>query len=100
MSLPWWRKVAALVNRNARMVGSPGARGSGGRFFNLLWLEHLEDRTLPSTYQWVGGSSVNWNDPNNWSGGSAAFPNAQGDVAQFTGSYSTAQTVLVNQAIT
>src|SRR5262249_14354582 len=32
--------------------------------------------------------------------GAGSFPNAAGDIAQFTGTYSTAQTVVVNQAIT
>ena len=65
-------------------------------------LEVLEDRTLLSTFQWTGGSGVNWNDSGNWNlvSGAGTFPNAQGDVAQFTGSYSAAQAVAVNQAIT
>src|SRR5439155_18448492 len=71
--------------------------------FRHLWLEQLEDRTLPSTFKWVGGAAdANWTTAGNWNvvSGAGAFPNAAGDVAQFTGSYSSAQTAVVNQAIT
>jgi len=66
-----------------------------------LRVESLEDRTVPSTFQWVGGSGANWNTAANWAliSGSGSFPNAVDDVAQFTASYSGAQTALVNQAI-
>src|SRR5262249_31046374 len=92
----WWR---ALLKRNAKTAHT----ASGNlrpKFFRQMYFERLEDRTLPSTFQRVGTSSLNWNDPGNWTGGNGTFPNAQGDVAQFTGSYSAAQTVIVNQAIT
>ncbi len=66
-------------------------------------LQLLEDRTMPSVYQWTGASSVNWNDPGNWSliSGLGTFPNAVGDVARFTGTYAATQTTAsVNTAIT
>ena len=46
------------------------------RFFRQIWIEALEDRTLLSAYQWLGGSSANWNDPGNWTllSGSGTFP--------------------------
>ena len=86
MSLPWWRKLASAVRNNAHNT-ERHQRGRRRGFFRSLWVEHLEDRTLPSTYQWVGGSSANWNDPGNWNllSGAGTFPNAPGDVAQFTG---------------
>src|SRR5438045_2816386 len=98
MFLSSWRKLMKLVRRNDK-----ASRRKRGRFqcddqtFRWLWLELLEDRTLLSTFKWLGGSSANWNDSGNWSllSGSGAFPNAQGDVAQFTGTYSTAQTATV-----
>src|SRR5262245_10964201 len=98
MNLSWWRKS------HHRKVKAPltVSRRVLSRFFRCLLVEPLEDRTLPSTFQWVGGSSTNWNDAGNWNllSGSGTFPNAPGDVARFNASYSTAQTVTVNQAIT
>src|SRR5207302_4837421 len=100
MSLPWWRKLTAAVKRSARTLGRQ-AGGQRGRFFSQLWVERLEERIAPATYQWVGGNSLNWGDAGNWTGGNpGGVPNAQGDVAQFTGSYAAAQLVVLNQAIT
>ena len=100
MSLPWWRRLLALSKAGTGASGSRSGR-KRSRFFRQLRLEYLEDRTVLSTFQWTGASSTNWSDAGNWAGGPAGtFPNAQGDVAQFTGSYSAAQTVLVNQTIT
>ncbi|HEX3149406.1 MAG TPA: autotransporter-associated beta strand repeat-containing protein, partial [Gemmataceae bacterium] len=68
-----------------------------------LRVESLEDRTVPSTFQWTGaGGNANWNTAANWAlvTGSGSFPNAVDDVAQFNATYSGAQTALVNQAIT
>src|SRR5689334_2712872 len=94
----WWR---ALSKRNARFA-RPFSPKPRPKFFRHVYVERLEDRTLPSTFQWVGGSSANWNDAANWKllSGSGTFPNAKGDVAQFTASYSAAQGVTLNQTIT
>src|SRR5262249_24374581 len=70
---------------------------SRSRFFRYVGGELLEDRTLLSTFQWTGATSSSWNDPSNWGG--TGFPNAQGDVAQFTGTITGATAVTVNQAI-
>src|SRR3954451_19470790 len=95
MNLSWWRK--GLHHKVKAPMGV--SRNVLSKFFRHLWVEPLEDRTLPSTFQSLGtGANNNWANPNNWS--PTGFPNAPGDVAQFTGSYSAAQTVLVNQAIT
>ena len=41
-----------------------------------LWVENLESRLAPTTYNWSGGgSTANWSDPNNW-GGSTINPAA------------------------
>src|SRR6266850_871503 len=98
MILSWWRKLATKNNRTSKRALR---RTSRSRFFRQMWVEQLEDRTLLSTFQWIGGSSVNWNDAGNWTlvSGAGSFPNAQGDIAQFTASYSAAQLVTVNQAI-
>src|ERR1700733_8576312 len=98
--LPWLRRFGAFVGsihptRRARYRSKFFA-------FNSLLLEGLEDRVVPSPSPRLGASSLNWNDPHNWSliSGSGTFPNAQGDVAEFTGTFGAAQTVVVNQAIT
>src|SRR5438034_10266783 len=99
MILSWWRKLANKTNRSSKRALHSASRS---RFFRRMWVEQLEDRTLLATFQWIGGSSVNWNDAGNWTlaSGSGSFPNAQGDIAKFTASYSTAQSITVNQAIT
>src|SRR5947209_6491607 len=99
MLLSWWRQ---LVKRQARHSDSRSRLTNHSRFFRRVWLEQLEDRTLLSTYQWTGAASANWTDPGNWNlvSGAGSFPNAQGDVAQFIGSYSGPQTVTINAAIT
>ena len=46
----------------------------------LAALDHLEDRTVPSTIQWSGGptgTGTNWLEPTNWVGG--AVPGANDD---------------------
>src|SRR5438552_499083 len=88
-----------------RRIGRASRRGPrrplANRFFRWLRVEQLEDRLAPATFQWVGGAGpLNWAVAANWTGGPAgAFPNAPGDIAQFTGTYATAQAVTVNQAI-
>lgn len=59
-------------------------------------IEQLEDRVVPATYIWAGGSSANWSDPANWGG--AGFPSLPGDIAQFTAPIGTAQTINVDVA--
>jgi autotransporter-associated beta strand protein len=64
--------------------------GKGRRFLSeaLLFLELLEDRLVPSTFKWLGASGANWDTVANWtrtSGTTGTFPNAIGDIAQFTG---------------
>ena len=45
-----------------------------------LWVENLESRLAPTTYNWSGGgSTANWSDPNNW-GGSTINPAQQIDL--------------------
>src|SRR5579872_1341065 len=101
MSLPWWQRVGSLLNRATRGKKNARKEVPAGKFFSRLWVEPLEDRTLLSTYQWLGtGATTNWNDPTNWTGGPAGtFPSVAGDVAQFTGTFATNQTAVVNQAI-
>src|SRR5262245_31041914 len=89
--------------RHLDTVNNPASRQALAPFFLQLWIEPFEDRTRLSAYQWLGtGGDNNWNNPGNWNllSGAGTFPNAIADIARFTGSYSTAQTVLVNQAIT
>ena len=90
-----WRKLAQLLRQNSgtshlqRVASTP-------RFFRWLWLEQLEDRTLLSTYQWVGGdpaTPTSWSDQNNWYNTTATvpglgqgYPTAVGDIAQFVDS--------------
>ncbi len=93
----WWRKRTNPNNsRRVEPIRRP-------KFFRFLHLEQLEERIVPSAYQWTGKSllSSNWNDPANWSliSGAGAFPNSPGDVAQFTGT-PTQNLVTVNQPIT
>ncbi len=67
----------------------------------LLDVLQLEDRVVPSAYQWTGDSSTVWEDPGNWTGGPAGtYPSLAGDVAQFTGTYAAAQQVVVAVPIT
>src|SRR4051812_32562402 len=99
MSLSWWRKfVEKQSPRNSTQRSVPKIV----RLLARLELELLEDRIVPATYQWTGGgSTANWNDAGNWTGG-ASFPNAVDDVAQFhqTSDYTAAQSVSVNVPIT
>ena len=63
----------------------------------------LEDRSVPATYQWIGGGpDSNWNTAANWTliSGTGTFPNAVGDVAQFTGAYSAEQDPVITANVT
>ena len=69
----------------------------------LRTFDILEDRTVPATYQWTGtGANANWNNAANWTliSGTGTFPNAVGDVAQFTGAYTADQKATITTAIT
>src|SRR5262249_7645291 len=91
MFLPWWRNAPKQKAKSR----------SRSRFFRFVGVELLEDRTLLSTFQWTGSANALWNNPNNWTNGPVgAFPSAQGDVAQFTGTITGSTLVTVNQAIT
>ncbi len=104
MTLSTWRKLVHLVRETPRPARRGQRLATDDRFFRGLWLEPLEDRTLLSTFQWLGGgATANWNDPTNWNrtaGTTGTFPSVAGDIARFTGTYTAAQTVTVNVAIT
>jgi hypothetical protein len=63
----------------------------------------LEDRAVPATYVWTGSAGdSNWVTPGNWKvGGSTAtsYPQLAGDIAQFTGKYTAAQSVTLSSAL-
>src|SRR5262245_11655819 len=97
MFLSWWRG-----GKNRKAKDARGPRKAHARRLQPLWFEQLEDRTLPSTFKWLGsGADANWSTAANWSllSGAGSFPNAAGDIAQFTGT-AAQTTVVVNQAIT
>jgi hypothetical protein len=48
-----------------RLFSRSATRSCRARRPGRLWLECLEDRTLPSVVNWIGGSG-NWNDINHW----------------------------------
>jgi hypothetical protein len=66
MLLPYLRR---LMHRKLR-PSSPGQRPPRRKAPASFrpWLEGLEDRTLPSTVNWIGamGASGNWNDASKW----------------------------------
>ena len=69
----------------------------------LAAFDVLEDRTVPATYQWTGaGANANWNTPANWTliSGTGTFPNAAGDIAQFSAAYTANQTPVLTSAVT
>jgi RHS repeat-associated protein len=62
---------------SARRTGRGRLRARTGRW--LPFLEALEDRLLPSTVTWVGGSG-DWSNPSNWSDGTInRLPGPQDD---------------------
>ena len=68
-----------------------------------LFLETLEDRVVPSTFKWVGtGANGNWDTAANWMlvTGSGTFPNAVGDLAQFTSTTATQLTATLDIPVT
>ena len=92
-----WRKLAQALRRNSNTANLQRL-ASTSSFFRYLWLEQLEDRTLLTTYQWVGGAVGNptsWSTPANWSP-NTGFPSLPSDVAQFTGTYTAAQTATID----
>src|SRR4051812_17380152 len=103
MFLSAWRKSAQSLRETPPTIRRERRRPAGHRFGSGLGVESLEDRTLLSTFQWLGGATGNWNDPANWNrvaGATGTFPNAARDIARFTRAYPRAQTVSVNAGIT
>ncbi len=90
----WLRQISSILlgssKRSARKHPRTKLRGQQVR---QLGLEFLEERIAPATYQWIGGgtgaTATNWDNAANWkllTGTGATFPNAPGDIAQFTSS--------------
>ena len=52
--ITWWGWLANLVGRHSgrRQKRHPSAPR---RYSRWLFVEALEDRTVPSTFQWIGG---------------------------------------------
>jgi hypothetical protein len=85
-------KLAALVSRSPRRP-----------FRRPLAVESLEARDVPAAYSWVptDPGAYNWNDPANWTGGTAgAFPNGVDDTATLTGAPAGNQLINLNTGIT
>ncbi len=79
-----WRKVRRKSPKPAYTIGVYHRLPVG----TPLWLEPLEERLVLSTFKWLGASGANWDNAVNWtrtSGTTGSFPNAVGDIAQFTG---------------
>src|SRR5262252_913490 len=53
-------------------------RATRARHHLPLYLERLEDRTLPSVVNWINPGGGDWNTASNWSTG--ALPGASDDV--------------------
>src|SRR5258707_412628 len=66
----WWRKVS-------RRQSSPSTSGKGSarRCRLPLNLEVLEDRTVPTTVNWINAAGGTLNTPANWSTGNVPGPN-------------------------
>ena len=106
MSLQSWRKFFSIGKLSAQRLTRKKKFDTDARSkrpsINLI-VDMLEDRTLLSTFQWIGGgSTANWNDPTNWNlvSGAGTFPNATGDVARFNAAYGGNQSVTLNVPIT
>ena len=115
MFLSSWRRLVQQVRRNSKAYRRGKKSPLEVRRSRWLMLEHLEDRTLMSTYVW-NGVSGNWNDATNWTriDGAANTPDVPrlaGDVAMFTGTaritgnpaqltYTAAQAVTLNANVT
>ena len=97
----WVRKLASRIGGKARRRPQGLFPESWRR--GILFVERLEDRLAPSTFQWTGqGGNSNWTTPGNWQlvSGAGTTPNAIGDVARFTGAIPGGTTVVVDAAIT
>ena len=102
------RQLAQKLRRKTGVSGVGRRRRGENRKFPGLYVELLEERTLLSTFQWVGGGfTQNWADGSNWiliGTGSGSYPQTSSDVAQFTGSpavnASNVSAVTLNSAIT
>src|SRR5581483_2265251 len=95
--LSWWRRLL----RRAKAPKRAAVRHRNP-FLRRPIIEALEDRTLLSTFKWVGaGSDTNWTTAANWSlvSGTGAYPGAAGDIAQFLGTLSKT-TAVVDQPVT
>ncbi len=79
-----WRKVRRKSSKPAYTIGVYHRLPVG----TPLRLEPLEERLVLSTFKWLGASGANWDNAANWTrtaGTTGSFPNAIGDIAQFTG---------------
>ena len=97
------RRLVKQLRRNTVVLASGRRRTAEAHKSQGLQLELLEDRTLMSTFQWIGGSSQDWNDAGNWQLNGVTglgFPNATTDIAQFTSVPTNYSNVLISQAIT
>src|SRR5436309_3194797 len=99
MSLSWWRRLVQSLP-TARQKAEAPRRRRLPRKYPWLRLEELEDRTLLSTFRWLGTGTASWSTPANWvetvNNNASTFPSAAGDIAQFTGTYATPQTATVD----
>jgi hypothetical protein len=80
MNSPWSKVLGSRLGRRLSELPRNGHRVS------RLRLESLEDRTVPSTYYWVGAGGTGWSNPSNWdlNGTLAAGVPGAGDVAAFS----------------
>jgi hypothetical protein len=56
MPIPWLYRIASFYGQvEGEVLRGRRLRRPLNKSFSRLWLELLEVRTLPSTYQWTGG---------------------------------------------
>ncbi len=109
MPLHWLSRLASLLRGTKRITKKKKRETTPlAKIFSHPRVEELEDRTLLSSYQWIGGgtgaTATNWNNSANWlfvtgSGTNNLFPQFAGDVAKFTSSTATQTTATVNVPI-
>src|SRR5947209_4678384 len=68
MTISSWIRSLRSVSGRSRAERKHGPLSRKRRACSYLWLETLEDRTLLSTINWIGGSG-NWHDPTQWDAG-------------------------------
>ena len=96
----WFHRLCAKISRPAKTI----RRHDKSRQRLRLLIERLEDRITPApaTFQWIAGST-SWNAAASWtitSGTSVlGYPAVAGDIAQFTGTYASAQTATITAAV-